>query len=383
MIKGMKDKAIEVNIIKDLNNNNKERKLLLNSSNITGLSYENAFFKNKKQKEKGKLEDNQKKKKKYNTDLIFSNLNSSNGQNIISKSKSTLYQSLPKNEKIKYIQQKLMKNSKEKEPFDSLAVKRKALSLCFLIHQYDIEEKSKSIEENKIFKSPYPLLYCISNRKVGNNSPNLLERILTSENKTLSKKQENAIKNSEYSKIFEIDLNDILKNTIRCKSTLKRNSSLFKNDAFNLLKKSKKEKLPFLNKYIKSKFKNYNNNIFNRNERMKNLPSTTGFFSRQKHKLNLKAGSSTYYPSIDSKENNKNKNKQLKNVIQNFKNRTVCLNNYKNNFKNNTIINERNNKIIEEICTRKRKRKSEQKLFEIIQDISHLKFNNQIMPFYK
>ena len=198
MLEVVKDKSIEANISKDMNNIYKERKILLSSLNITGLSYENTLFKNKNQKQEE--EDNQKQKQKYNSHLKYLNIDSSYSQNIISKSKSTLYQSLPKNEKIKYIQQKLMKNSTEKDPFDSLAVKRKSYSLGFLIHQYDIEEKSKCIEENKIFKVPYPLIYCISNRKVGNNSPNLLEKIITTENRKLSKKQEIEIKNSKYSK---------------------------------------------------------------------------------------------------------------------------------------------------------------------------------------
>lgn len=366
----MKDKAFQAKI--DLNpiENFKEKKLLINYSNITGLPNNNNKLFIKKELEN------------YNKKLISSNINSSiiKNEQIIKKN---LYQTLPKNEKIEYIH-KIIKNSnrKNKDSFDSLEVQRKTYSLGYLIRQFDTIEKSKSFEENKICKIPYPLLSCLSNRKLENNSSNLLAKILTSENKKLSKRQEIEIKNSTYSKIFNANLNNLMKFKVRSNSALNYNNYNYLNNNSNIYEK---DKFPFLNKYIKSKVATYNYNFFNRNQRLENYPNTTGVFLKEKSKKinlkkNIKSWNSTY---INKKDKNKHKIKkeQVKNNIREFKNKTVCLYNYKNNIRNNSIINEKNYKIIEEIYYRKRKNQSQQRLIEIIKDISHLKFNNQIIPF--
>ena len=375
----MEDKSVGANIDKDFINNYKDKQLSLSNSNITGLQWESHYIKKEKEINKN--------------NLMQSDLDSSNEK--YNTAKSSIYQSLSKKEKIKYIQN-LVKNSMQKEPFDFLAVKRKTYSLGYLIRQFDISEKSKSFEENNFCKIPYPLLYCISNRKVGNNSSNLLAKILTSENKKLSKNQEIFIKNSVYTKIFNSDLSDLIKTKFRNRSTLKENSNHLSDTNFsNLSNISRQGKFPFLNKYIKSKVENYNYSFLDKNgkiNKIDNFPTSIGFFSKQKQKkLNLKTmkkWNSNFSVSVDRRgkvndKNKKYKNKQFKNNnIENFKNKTVCLNNHKSNIINSSIINERNNKIIEDIYFRKRKNKSEQRLIEIIKDVSHLKFNNQIMPFF-
>ena len=372
----MKDQSVEANIAnidKDFINNYKDKQLSLNNSNITGLQWESHFIKKEKEINKNNLGQ--------------SDLDSSNEKN--NTAKSSIYQTLSKKEKIKFIQN-LVKNSMEKEPFDFLAVKRKTYSLGYLIRQFDIAEKSKSFEENNICKIPYPLLYCISNRKVGNNSSNLLAKILTSENKNLSKNQEIFIKKSVYTKIFNSNLSDLIRTKFRNRSSLKTNSNLSSSNLSNLSNISKQGKFPFLNKYIKSKVENYNYSIIDKNK-INNFPTSIGFFSKQKHKklnlkTNMKKWNSTFCVNVDRRGNDNNKkykNKQFKNNnIENFKNRTVCLNNHKSNIINSSFINEKNNKIIEDIYYRKRKNRSEQRLIEIIKDVSHLKFNNQIMPFF-
>ena len=211
----MKDKSVEANIDLNFTGNYKEKKILINYSNITGLSSEKLL--KKKEVEKNK------------NNTISSNINFSVIKN--NSIKKNLYQSLPKKEKIKYIH-RIIKNSNHKDSFDFLAVKRRTYSLGYLIRQFDVGEKSKSFEENNICKMPYPLLYCISNRKLENNSSNLLAKILRSENKNLSKQQENEIKNSIYSKLFNTDLSKLIKYRVRSNSGLTNtNKNIIENNS--------------------------------------------------------------------------------------------------------------------------------------------------------
>ena len=361
----MKEKSIEAN-----NNNNfndKEAKIFTNTSNITGLPLEVHFYTKIKDKVLDKLSPLERK------------------NNI----ESNIYQSLSKKEKIKYIRTIINNCSKLKEPFDCLAVKRKKYSLSYLIHQFDLIEQSKSFEENKICKSPYPLIYCISNRKVGNDKSNLLAKILTSEKRQLSKKQENVIKYSSFSKMFNTDISNLIK-TRRSKSTLskfpnKKNN----NNKYSLSKIYSYKKFPFLNKYIKSRVNNYKYGFFNRNYNNSHFSNSVGFLSESKNrklniKKNIKKWNSTFSMNINGKENrasNNIKNRQLKNIVESFINKKVCLYNHKNNIINNTIIKERRNKILDEIFYRKLNNKSDPRINEIIKDASHLKFNNKIIPF--
>lgn len=369
----MKDKSVEARIInnyKDINYN--DAKIFANTSNITGLSLEKHFI--KKNKENNKI----------NYIKGLSKLSPLKRKGAI---ESNLYPSLTKKEKIKYIQ-KMIKNCISKEPYDCLAVKRKKYSLSYLIHQFDLIEKSKSFEENKICKTPYPLIYCISNRKVGNDASNLLVKILTSENKKLSKKQEKVIKYSIYSKMFTADILDLIKNKIRSKSTLKKSySHIVNNNINNISKIYSNKKMPFLNKFIKSKVNSYKYGLLNRNDNYNKYPTSVGFSSDsniKKYKLikNMKRWNSTF--SINGRDNlmyKTCKNYQYKNIVESFKNKTVCLHNHKNNIINNSIIKERSYKILDECFYSKRNIKSDPKFNEIIKDVSHLKFNNQIIPF--
>ena len=354
----MKKKSIEAKIINNFNDKNP--KFFTNTSNITGLPLEVHFY--KKIKVKGL--DN------------FTPLESRDNIG------SNIYQSLSKKEKIKYIKTIINNSSTPKEQYDCLAVKRKKYSLGYLIRQFDLIEQSKSFEENRICKSPYPLIYCISNRKVGNDSSNLLAKILTSENKQLSKKQENVIKYSSYSKMFNTDISNLIK-------TKRSKRNLSKKNHNNLSKNYSYKKFPFLNKYIKSKVNNYKYGNLNRNDYYSLYSNSVGFFPQSKNKKlnnknNIKRWNSTFSMNINGKENmtpNNIKNRQLNNIVESFINKKVCLENHKNNIINNSIIKERRNKIIDEIFYRKRNYKSDPSFDEIIKDASHLKFNNQIIPF--
>ena len=362
----MKDKSIEVNFDSNiLPNNYDEKSLSLINSNITGLSLKKIFNKKEKGKENNKI---------YNLKSL-SEFSFKTQNNFF---KLPIYQLLSKKEKLKYIHN-IIKKSMKKEPYDFFAVKRKKFTLNYLINQFDSPEKSKTIEKKNICKSPYPLLYCISNRKVGNDSSNLLSKILSSDSKQLSKKQEKVIKNSEYSKIFNSNISDLIKTKIKSKNktNLKTITNKLYNNFPNFSKISNGKKFPFLNKYIKTKVNNYKYRLLKRNDDHKY--SSDGFFSDKRRKnwsKKMKKWKSTFSLNINNNENNSSCNN-----IESFKNKTVYLNNHNNNFINYSIINERNKKIIDDIFYRKRKNNSETKFDDIIKDVSHLKFNNQIMPF--
>ena len=364
----MQDKSIEVNFDSDILPNNYDVKSLsLINSNITGFSWKKIFNKKEKGKENNKI---------YNLKSL-SDISLKTQNNFF---KLPIYQSLSKKEKLKYIHN-IIKKSMKKEPYDFFAVKRKKFTLSYLINQFDSPEKSKTIEKKNICKRPYPLLYCISNRKIGNDSSNLLSKILSSDNKQISKKQEKVIKNSEYSKIFNSNISDLIKTKIKSKNkfNLKSISNNFYNNLTNFSKTkiSNGKKSPFLNKYINAKVNNYKYRLLNRNDVDKY--SSVGFFSDKRRKNSnktMKKWKSTFSLNINNNEYNSSSNN-----IESFKNKTVYLNNHNNNFINYSIINERNKKIIDDIFDRKRKNNSETKFDDIIKDVSHLKFNNQIMPF--
>ena len=341
----MKSKSAGENISYNNIDNHNANNIFLNNSNITGFSSEKYYLKREK---KG-----------------------NNNKNNIAK--SVIYKTLPKNAKIEYIH-KLIKKPISKEPFDFLAVKRKKSSIINLIHQFDDStQKSNIYEKNNI-----SFLYSISNRKLVNNSSNLLLKILETKDKKLTKKEEKIIKNSSYSKIFSTEISELInnknqnKNKTRSKSCLRKNNNHLNNDNY-----SQSKNFPFLNKFIKSKFNNYMNDVFNRNNYINSYHTSIGFF---KNPNNQDRCNSAYSVKYDEKE--KNENKKRINIIKNIKNKKMSLYNYKSNVINNSIINERNNRVLREIFYRKRKNKSDQRFNEVIKGISNLKYNNQILPFY-
>ena len=328
----------------DLNNIN-DKITFTNTSNITGIFL--PKFNNSAK----------------NKNLVRSNSISLNDNNLV-KTDTNFYRFLPSKEKIKYIN-KLITNSIKKDNFDYMALKRKKFTLSELIHQFDISDKSKKFEENKICKIPYPLLYCVSNRKLENNSSNLLTKILTKENNALSKKQELIIKYSQFSKTFNTDISKLISNEITNKSKTPKSQGNF----------------IILNKYLKQKFDNiYFNNIIINNNKYINSKSNTPKWIKINIKKNIKRWSSTYLNKT-LKKNKKIQNEEFKNVFEPFKNKSVNLLNHNNNTKNIRMIQDRLNNIMEEKFIRNNKIKTDPKVNKIIKDITHLRFNNQLMAF--
>ena len=319
-------------------NDTKDKNYFSNYSNITGL----FLPKFNKTTEK--------------SHLINSNSVSFNKNN--RKTDNNFYNKLKGEEKIKYVN-KLISNCLKKDIFDNLAVRRKKISIGELIHQFDVSNKSKKLEENKICRIPYPLLYFISNRKCENNSSNLLTKILTKENNIISKNQELTIKYSKYSKLFNTDISKLISEEDEKKKIYPKTP------------KRGIENISILNKYLKQKF----NNIYFRekNNNLNNISKT--FKYRQSNKLkNLKRFNSS------KKWRNKIEQYEFKNLFESFRNKSMNLHNHNNSMKNNQIIQERLNSLLEEKLLGNNKINIDSNVNKIIKDISHLKFNNKIMP---
>ena len=286
----------------------------------------------------------------------------SNAQNNFGKTAINFYSTLKHEEKINYINN-IIKNSYKKDSFDFMALKRKKICIKELIHQFS--DKSKKIEKNKIYRIPYPLLYCLTNRKVENNSSNLLTRILTRENINLSKKQELTIKYSQYSKMFNSDLSKLVNDyEISTSKTPKISRNNF----------------PILNKYLKQQF----NNIYFRNINGKNNFAKSVYDSPIWTKIKIenknKERNSSDYMKIYTK-NRKNENEDFKNTIETPKNKSMNLFNHNNNMKNIKIVYERFNNCLDEKLMGKYTSKIDSNINNIIKDVSHLKFNKNIMAF--
>jgi len=341
----MKDKADNPIILRTnlYFSNANEKNSFSNNSNITGIFLP-----------------------KFNRTAIEKNLNRSNSLNLsknnYGKTDVNFYKKLKEEEKIKYINN-LISNSLEKDSFDYMALKRKKFTTSDLLNQFDNTNKPKKLEENKICKIPYPLLCCISNRKCENNSSNLLRKILTKENKILSKNQELTIKYSEYSKIFNTDISKLIED--------------YKQKSSNTPKIGKNN-LPILNKYLKQKFSNF---YFRESYNNKYMKSTSG--TKKWTKINIRKNMRRWNSTKTGKnikKNKKVKEHEFKNECETFNNKSVNLFNHNNNMKNMKIIQDRLNNIMEEKLIRNKKVKIDPSVNKIIKDISHLRFNNQIMP---
>lgn len=88
----------------------------------------------------------------------------------------------------------LIKRYTFNKPLDGQLLQRQKFSLRYLINKPDEKEKSVSFEENKLCKSPYPLLKNLTNRYSSNNSKRLLIDMLSAKFNDLSKEQLNTLK---------------------------------------------------------------------------------------------------------------------------------------------------------------------------------------------
>ena len=73
--------------------------------------------------------------------------------------------------------------------FDGYLCKRKKTTINYLLNKTKINENKKMLEENILFKYPYPLLEYLSNRKVKNKSRQLITDMLRARFNVLSIEQ--------------------------------------------------------------------------------------------------------------------------------------------------------------------------------------------------
>ena len=155
----------------------------LNIKTDTISSYNNSISKNNisviKSNNTEKINSTEKRNKKdikANIFLTENNLSQSLGKIFKSKNKIKLIKNLLTPSTKNYI-------------FDGYAVNRKKYSLKELINKINKKEKKEMLEKNVLFKSPYPLIKFLSNRKLYNNSSSLITELLDNDSSKLSKEQ--------------------------------------------------------------------------------------------------------------------------------------------------------------------------------------------------
>ena len=82
----------------------------------------------------------------------------------------------------------------EKIFFDEYLRKRKKPAINYLLKKVNTKKKKKLLEENMLFKNPYPLIKYLSNRKMQNKSRQLITDILSAELNKLSVEQKMEMK---------------------------------------------------------------------------------------------------------------------------------------------------------------------------------------------
>ena len=235
---------------------------------------------------------------------------------------------------IKFIKSLITKP--EAIPFDGYLCKRKKPTINYLLNKTKVKENKKLLEENILFKCPYPLIKYLSNRKVKNKSRQLITDILRAKFNDLSIKQK---KEMQY----------------------KPNKSLIK---------LSKNKYPKINNL--SQKKTYNNSKIDESFTLSTSKIKNQFIKiKNKHyvkKLNLNSFLNNY--STDNKLSDESR----KLIIYNIKKLRTFNNNIK--YKEHKAITN-NISFLRETETQKYENVT---MNHILKDISLLKFNNHIMP---
>ena len=159
---------------------------------------------------------------KFN-DINFPKLNQDNSDELFSNLKSYDITEIKAYKNRKNIKEKLLSKQKEilndeinnchktaekprmsfiksliKEPekifFDEYLRKRKKPAINYLLKMANTKENKKLLEENMLFKNPYPLIKYLSNRKMPNKSRQLITDILSAELNKLSIEQKMEMK---------------------------------------------------------------------------------------------------------------------------------------------------------------------------------------------
>lgn len=221
-------------------------------------------------------------------------------------------------------------------PFDGYLCKRKKPTINYLLNKTKVKENKKLLEENILFKCPYPLIKYLSNRKVKNKSRQLITDILRAKFNDLSIKQKKEMQYKPTKSLIKLSKNKYPKiNNLSQKKTY-NNSKI--DESFTLSTSKIK------NQFIKIKNKHY------------------------VKKLNLNSFLNNY--STDNKLSDESR----KLIIYNIKKLRTYNNNIK--YKEHKAITN-NISFLRETETQKYENVT---MNHILKDISLLKFNNHIMP---
>ena len=235
---------------------------------------------------------------------------------------------------IKFIKNLITKP--EAIPFDGYLCKRKKPTINYLLNKTKVKENKKLLEENILFKCPYPLIKYLSNRKVKNKSRQLITDILRAKFNDLSIKQKKEMQYKPTKSLIKLSKNKYPKINNLSQNKTYNNSKI--DESFTLSTSKIK------NQFIKIKNKHY------------------------VKKLNLNSFLNNY--STDNKLSDESR----KLIIYNIKKLRTYNNNIK--YKEHKAITN-NISFLRETETQKYENVT---MNHILKDISLLKFNNHIMP---
>ena len=235
---------------------------------------------------------------------------------------------------IKFIKNLITKP--EAIPFDGYLCKRKKPTINYLLNKTKVKENKKLLEENILFKCPYPLIKYLSNRKVKNKSRQLITDILRAKFNDLSIKQKKEMQYKPTKSLIKLSKNKYPKINNLSQNKTYNNSKI--DESFTLSTSKIK------NQFIKIKNKHY------------------------VKKLNLNSFLTNY--STDNKLSDESR----KLIIYNIKKLRTYNNNIK--YKEHKAITN-NISFLRETETQKYENVT---MNHILKDISLLKFNNHIMP---
>ena len=221
-------------------------------------------------------------------------------------------------------------------PFDGYLCKRKKPTINYLLNKTKVKENKKLLEENILFKCPYPLIKYLSNRKVKNKSRQLITDILRAKFNDLSIKQKKEMQYKTTKSLIKLSKNKYPKINNLPQNKTYNNSKI--DESFTLSTSKIK------NQFIKLKNKHY------------------------VKKLNLNSFLNNY--STDNKLSDESR----KLIIYNIKKLRTYNNNIK--YKEHKAITN-NISFLRETETQKYENVT---MNHILKDISLLKFNNHIMP---
>lgn len=235
---------------------------------------------------------------------------------------------------IKFIKSLITKP--EAIPFDGYLCKRKKPTINYLLNKTKVKENKKLLEENILFKCPYPLIKYLSNRKVKNKSRQLITDILRAKFNDLSIKQKKEMQYKPTKSLIKLSKNKYPKINNLSQNKTYNNSKI--DESFTLSTSKIK------NQFIKIKNKHY------------------------VKKLNLNSFLNNY--STDNKLSDESR----KLIIYNIKKLRTYNNNIK--YKEHKAITN-NISFLRETEAQKYENVT---MNHILKDISLLKFNNHIMP---